>query len=227
MPNERFFTELDIEPKIQVSGESSWRNVDVTGNLEYYPNAWVDLTTEMTLGRTHQVDGLNTIEFTPRLGLRVHFLKQVISYAKSGKVPGQSQNEKKHRVLGRVPLDKFDIAVFVRLEHRNFWYSDDRDSEHSWRLRGRLESKASLNNRGLGEKGVVYGIADVEQYFPLGDEITERFPNKTRIRIGLGYRFRVNQQIDVLYIRDWHRDSADGEETEDGNSFDVRWKVKF
>lgn len=131
-------------------------------------------------------------------------------------------------VAERVPLERFDVALYLRLESRHFHYSDGSDSEHSWRLRGRLESKGSLNKRALNEVGVVYGIADVEQYVPLSEEeITESFPNKTRVRLGLGYRFRANHRIEVLYIRDWHRDSADGEETEDGNTLDIRWKVQF
>lgn len=226
--NQHSYLELDLEPKIQVSGESSWRNLDATGLYEYYPNGWFDLTGELTLGRTHQLNGLNTFEVTPRIGLRVHFLKQVMESVKAETDPDQGGKGSVLGVAERVPLERFDVGLYLRLESRHFHYSDDSPSEHNWRLRARLESKGSLNKRALNEIGVLYGIADVEQYIPLSeDEITESFPNKTRVRLGLGYRFKASQRIEVLYIRDWHRDSADGEETEDGNTLDIRWKVQF
>jgi hypothetical protein len=46
------YYELDVEPKVLVSGDPKWRNVDVTPLVEYYPNAWIDLTGEMTVGST-------------------------------------------------------------------------------------------------------------------------------------------------------------------------------
>lgn len=225
--NQRSYLELDFEPKVQVSGDSSWRNLDVTGLYEYYPSGWIDLTGELTLGRTHQLDGLNTFEVTPRVGLRIHFLKQVFASVKAETDPDQGGNGSVLGIVERVPLERFDIALYLRIEYRNFHYSDDSASEHSWRMRGRLESKAALNQRALSEIGVLYGIADLEQYFPMGEDITESFPNKTRGRIGLGYRARANHRVELLFIRDWNIDSTDGEGTIDTNSLDLRWKIQF
>jgi len=56
--SEKIYLELDFEPKILVSGEPKWRNLDVTPLIEYYPNPWVDLL--YILDRTQ-----NTIDGTP------------------------------------------------------------------------------------------------------------------------------------------------------------------
>mgnify|MGYP000163906745 CR=1 FL=1 len=41
---------------------------DATGLVEYYPNYWVDLTGEVTLGSTSQTDDIRSNELTLRLG---------------------------------------------------------------------------------------------------------------------------------------------------------------
>ena len=46
--NEKLLLEFDLEPKFQINGLGYWRNMDVSGLAEYYPNDWLDLT-----GRTH------------------------------------------------------------------------------------------------------------------------------------------------------------------------------
>lgn len=41
--SEKVYLELDLEPKVLVSGDPGWRNLDVTPAVEYYPSPWVDL----------------------------------------------------------------------------------------------------------------------------------------------------------------------------------------
>ena len=50
--SEKVYLELDLEPKVLVSGEPRWRNLDVTPAFEYYPSPWIDLTGEATIGST-------------------------------------------------------------------------------------------------------------------------------------------------------------------------------
>ena len=62
--------ELDIEPKTQTSEGDKWRNLDLTPLVEYYPAKWLDVEGEMIVGRTHQFEGVDTWEITPRLEFR-------------------------------------------------------------------------------------------------------------------------------------------------------------
>lgn len=207
--NEKLYLELDFEPKIQVSDGEDWGNLDTTPLLEYYPNGWIDLTGETTLGITRQRDGVNTLELTPRVGIRFHFFEQVA---------------RPH--LERLPLRRLGIATLFRIEWRNFYYSDDQPNYHAFRGRLRLESKLALNHDELATDGTLYAIGDAEYYAPFGDDIPERYVNKIRVRLGLGYRFSEARRFELLYIRDWNRDT-DEVDSLDSQALDLRFKFFF
>ena len=71
---------VDIEPKVLVSapsGDPGWASLDVTPSLEYSHGEWFDMVGEMLVGRTLQTDDLDSTEFTPRIGLRLHLLSNL------------------------------------------------------------------------------------------------------------------------------------------------------
>jgi hypothetical protein len=210
--SERLHLELDFEPKVQVSGEEPWRNIDTTPLLEFYPTGWLDLTAEATVGFTHQLSGLNTFELTPRIGVRVHLFRNVWEH-----LPRPE----------RLPGTRLSLGNLLRLESRHFWYSGDQESSQEWRLRNRTEVKVALNNGSLSQDGTLYLIADAEFYVPLGDETPERFSTKFRGRAGLGYRFDYRKRLEFLYIRDNSRSTLEEDFEEDANIFDFRLKIFF
>lgn len=213
----RLYLELDVEPKWQVSGEEKWRNLDLTPLVEYYPADWIDLEAETSVGKTLQKDGLTTFEITPRVGARLHLFAKVAPHRPG--IPGL-----KHE---RLPLTRFAASTLVRLEWRNFWYSDDTPDKHTLRARIRLEGKLALNHASLPLDRTLYAIADVEYYWPLGDDIAETYANKLRARLGLGYRLTAARKLEFLYIRDWNRSSPDAEAVEDTQAFNLRLKLLF
>lgn len=211
-----WYLELDVEPKWQVSGGEEWRNLDLTPLVEYYPADWVDISAETSIGNTLQKDGLDTFEVTSRLGARFHLLGKAARHLRA--IPGL-----KHE---RLPLTRVGIATLVRMEHRNFFYSDDTPNKHSWRARLRLEGRVALNHARLAQDRTLYSISDVEYYQPLGDEVEERYVNKMRVRLGLGYRPSSRTRFEAIYSRDWNRDSPDATYGgEDTRAFDLRWKL--
>jgi hypothetical protein len=211
------YLELDIEPKWQVSEGEQWRNIDFTPLVERYPTDWLDLTAEATVGNTRQRDGLDTIEITPRIGARFHLFAKMAPYLPG--IPGLKYE--------RLPRRRFGVATLVRVEWRNFFYSDETPNAHEWRARLRLEGKLALNHGTLAEDGTLYGIGDVEYYQPLSEDIDERYVNKVRCRLGLGYRFSSRTKLELLYIRDWNRDSPDEEGSKDTQAFDLKVKLLF
>lgn len=166
--SERTYLELDIEPKWQVTSGEEWRNIDFTPLAEYYPTSWLDLEAEGTVGRTRQRDGLDTFEVTPRIGARLHLFKQIVS----------------GRKRERLPLTRISLSSLVRLEWRNFVYSDDTPSSHEWRARLGLEGKLAISHKTLSQDRTLYAIGDAEYYAPLSDDIPERYVNKLRGRSG-------------------------------------------
>lgn len=216
------YLELDVEPKVLISGEPKWRNVDVTPLVEYYPNGWVDLTGEMTVGRTVQTNDLRTTELTVRAGVRLHLVENI-----KGKGFDPLKDVRSQLKLERTPLGRCGIATLIRIEERNFWYSDGSPSQQGARLRLRLEFKTPLNHASLADDRTFYLLADSEGYVPLGDEIDERYASKLRGRIGLGYRINARHRVDLLYILDRAKDTIEDSPTDSSQAIDLRYRLVF
>jgi len=210
--SEKLYLELDVEPKRQISGADQWGNIDVIPLVEYYPNSWIDLTAETTAGYTNQSSDINTIEVTPRLGIRAHLFTNVWQYFKSSE---------------RLPLSRLILATLLRIESRNFWYSNHMGSEHELRLRFRLESKIAINQKKLAYDDTFYIFTDAEYYMPVSNDISERFASKFRFRFGPGYRLKYTNRFELLLIYDFGRDTLDDELDKDALAIDFRFKFYF
>jgi hypothetical protein len=211
--SERLLLELDFEPKLQIVGEPKWRNIDITALAEYYPNSWIDVTGEITVGRTVQDDLLRTIELTPRFGIRLHILSNL--------------REMFEDATHHSPLRRIAIANLSRIELRNFGYSDDTPSSHEWRFRNRVEFKMGINRANFNLARTLYLIADIEAFVPLGDDTPERFASKLRTRVGLGFRINYKWRVEGLFIRDDQRGSSDEDYVRAVNALDLRVKLLF
>jgi hypothetical protein len=214
--SERLVCELDFEPKVLVgrsAGEPGWRNLDVTPNVEYSPNGWLDLVGETVIGYTKQTDDVNSLELSPRIGVRLHLWSRY-----TGAVIRKRELLPKRRLV---------VRNLLRLESRNLFYSGaGSGSDSSWRFRNRLEFLLPLNKPKLTDDGAAYALADWEWFVPL-DEPEERFANRQRIRTGLGYRRSAAWRYEVLYMWTRSRNTLeDGFATSD-NIIDVRVKRVF
>jgi hypothetical protein len=188
-----------------------WRNVDATHLIEYYPNSWVDLTGEVTLGTTRQTDDLRSNELTFRAGIRTYFAKHLRS----------------HLGRERRPFRRISFASLHRIERRTFWYSNDQPTQTSYRARMRLELKSGLNGPDPTVAGAWYALADLEGYFDLGTAAGERFAQRARGRLGVGYVFNARRRVDVLFILDRARDTIDATPTDTLRAVDVRYRITF
>lgn len=215
--SERLVYELDVEPKALLKapeGDPAWRNLDVTPNVEYAAKRWLDLVGEVTAGYTKQTDDVNTWEVTPRAGLRFHlFSRGLPTWA-----PGPRELPPKRKVV---------LRDLVRVESRNFFYTGSGSgSDSSVRFRNRLELLVPLNREKLTDDGARYLLADWEWFIPLG-EPDERFANKQRIRLGIGYRQSVRWRLEGIYMWTRSRNTIEeGFKTAD-NIIDVRVKRVF
>jgi hypothetical protein len=204
--------ELDIEPKIQVSGQGHWRSLDLNPLIEFYPVHWLDLDAELTAGPTHQSNGVASWEVTPRVGFRVNL------FSNRREHPGRQIEA----LFGRIHL-----AALFRVEYRNLYYDDGSPSSHQWRFRVRLESKVGITHPDPGKDGTLYATADAEYYVPFGQNVSETFASKLRVRVGPGYRFSYAWRAELLYIRDGNRKTRDDPFATSTNALDVRVKTFF
>jgi hypothetical protein len=211
--SEKLYVEADAEVAKQVSGGGdSWGSLYGTGLVEYYPNDWLDLTGELVTGFTNQDRNDDSVEATIRLGLRLHFLQQIINSSYFKKI-------RPERMSGA----RLSVANLARLEYRNFWYSGELPDTSDARFRNRIETKLALNRPNLGADGVWYLIADIEWFVPLSDdEAPERFATKRRARLGLGYRHSYQWRFDILAMADNVRDTLEGVISADARMIDVR-----
>jgi hypothetical protein len=191
--------EVDFEPKVLVSapeGEPGWRNLDITASIEYDTAKRFDLTGELVVGRTKQTDDLGTTELTLRGGVRFHLV----------------ENLSKRR---------FVIRDWVRIESRNFFYSNDDPGESTVRFRHRLELLVPINTRNLSEDGTVTALVDWEWFIPVSDP-AERFASRQRIRTGASYRRSQAWRYFAFYIRNRSRNTLDEEFTTNENIFNFQ-----
>jgi hypothetical protein len=212
--SDRLVYELDLEPKALISApddQPDWRNFDVTPNLEYSIKPWLDFVGEVTVGRTHQTDDVDSTEVTPRLGARFHlFSRRPIL-----------------QVREQAPQRRIVVRDLVRFESRNFYYTGgDVEDEQTLRFRNRLEVLMPINKAGITDDGAAYWLADWEWFVPL-DDAEERFANRQRIRAGIGYRRNFNWRFEALYIWTRSRNTIDTGFSTNENIIDIRVKRLF
>jgi hypothetical protein len=208
--------ELDVEPKVLIaapSGEPGWWNLDVTPNVEFAVQPWLDLIGEIGTGFTRQTDDVNSTELTPRAGVRLHLFSRELP--------------RTIHVHERPPKRRVVLRDRILIESRNLFYSGaGSGTDSTVRFRHRLEFLVSLNKEKLTDDGARYFLTDWEWFVPL-DDPTERFANRQRIRAGYGYRHDAKWRYEVLYIWSRSRDTTDQNFKTADNIIDVRVKRVF
>src|SRR5262245_24197784 len=121
-----------IEPKALISkppDDPGWASLGVTPSIEYTRASWIDVTGELGVSRTKQSDHVNSTEITPTLGFRFHMLSRLADrYLKE-----------------KLPRRRLVLRDYLRLEWRNFHYSDETLNSSSFRLRNRFETLYPFN----------------------------------------------------------------------------------
>jgi hypothetical protein len=211
----RLSYQVEVEPKVLVAADGDqpgWWTLDVIPNAEYVLKPWLDLVGEVQTGYTAQTDDLNSFELSPRGGVRLHLLsRDVRRVVDPRELP---------------PKRRFVITDLARVEFRNLFYNQDLSTDSSVRFRNRLEFLVSLNKDRLTEDGARYLRADWEWFIPV-DDVTERFANKQRVRMGIGYRRSFRWRGEVLYIWNRSRNSADDGFTTSDHIIDLRFTRVF
>jgi hypothetical protein len=215
LKTDRLSYELELEPKVLVvadEGEPDWASFDVTPNIEYAANDWLDLVGELATGYTSQTDDVKSFELSPRAGVRFHITTR-------GVPTGPLKRE-------RLPRHRFVLRDLLRVEARNLFYGNDQGTDSVVRFRNRLEMQVPLNRERMTDDGARYVLSDWEWFIPLSDP-DERFANRQRVRAGLGYRRNVHWRFEALYIWTRSRETVDeGFRTSD-NILDLRVKRVF
>lgn len=206
----RLMLEVDFEPKVQVSappGDPGWSNLDLTSTMAFAPAHWVDLVGELLIGHTQQTDDLETSELTGRAGVRFHFMSRL-----------------EQAVLNeRIPKRRLVIQDLFRVEWRNVFYSNEQPTDSLLRLRNRFQVQFPFNRPKVSDAGALYLVADWESFYRVSDP-TERFANRQRIRVGLGFRQSTAWRYATLYQWDRSRNTTSEPFTTTDNTLNVQIK---
>lgn len=202
-----------IEPKALVSkpqGDPGWASLGLTPSIEYTNLSWIDVTGELGVTRTKQSDHINSTEITPTLGFRFHFLSRLAdTYLKE-----------------KLPRRRLVLRSYLRLEWRNFYYSDDTLNSSDFRIRNRFESLYPLNRPRISDDGAIYAIGDAE-FFTTTADLAERFASKERFRVGGGYRRSYPWRFEALYIWDRTRHAGSGDFVKGDQAVDIRLRRQW
>ena len=208
-------------PKVLLSvpaGKPGWWTIDVTPSAEYALRKWVDLTGELLAGYTSETDDVQSMELTPRVGLRFHLLSRSVPVRIAGHLVQDRELPPKRRLV---------LRDYLRVEWRNLFYSDETGDSSSARLRNRLEMQFALNRGLVTTDGARYMLADWEWFVPLPDDVHERFANKQRIRVGIGWRRNREWRLEGLYIWERSLNTLDDGFTTADNVINIRVKRVF
>lgn len=212
---------LDVEPKALLAappGDPGWATLDVTPTVDYAAKRWLDLTGEFLAGYTTETDDVHSVELTPRVGIRVHLLSRAVPVRIAGHVDRDREMPPKRRLV---------LRDYMRVEWRNLFYSDDTADKSSARLRNRLELLFPLNRALMTNDGARYLVADWEWFIPLPDDVPERFANKQRIQVGIGWRRSREWRFEGLYVWDRSLNTIEDGFSSSDNAINVRVKRVF
>jgi hypothetical protein len=198
MLNFPFANSFNLENAVTYStllGTPKWRAYDYSGTLEWSVSNRLDLIAQAVLSYTNQTDSYNTFELRPALGTRVYF----------------------------TPNRRIQTRLLLRVEQRNFKNLDTKEWEQQFRPRVRGEIIVPINKSSYYEDKLWYAITDVELLYKT-DDVEERFANRFRWRIGVGYRLSYNLRFEFLYMLQQSRNTIEDDFESSDNIF--RFRIK-
>jgi len=177
--------------------DDKWRSFTLSPTVEYVLFTWLDLTGEVGLSYTFQQENTNSFEISPILGTRFHI----------------TQNR------------RLNTRFLVRYQQRYFWQIEDEDWDTSNRVRLKGEVWISINGPNLFTDKLWYALLDYEEFIVLDEQLDERYANRRRGRIGLGYRLNYKHRFDLIYTRQSSRNEIGGEFISGDNVIQLRYKM--
>jgi hypothetical protein len=171
-----------------------WYSLEYTPTVEYALNSHFDILSATTFSYTHQSEDYNTFEIRPMVGTKIHFTPH-------------------RRVL---------LRLLLRAELRNIKNLDTDQWQTTFRPRIRAESLIPINKKSFSEDKLWYGIADAEWFFTI-DDVDERFANRFRLRLGLGYRLSYTSRFEFIYTIQQSKNTIE----DDYHTADNIWRLRY
>jgi hypothetical protein len=175
MGNYSFANSYNLENAFKYSTvltSPKWQAFEFTPTLDYSLLSNLDISFATTIEFTDQTESVSTFEVRPALGTRIHITPN-------------------RRILSR---------VYARIEQRNIQNLETKDWDNTWRPRLRAETLIPINKKSYFDDKLLYGILDAEWFFTVDEDVDERFANRFRLRMGVGYRLSYTSRFEFIYL---------------------------
>lgn len=175
-------------------GEDGWFDFYVNNTVTYQKLQWLLFDGSLELHYTKDEEYYNSIEVRPWVMTSVRWL-----------------TEGEH-------LNLYNPYFAVMFEYRNIFYDNEELNEHKFRMRLRAGGKFTINSKKMAV-GTLYIPFRGEYFVDLGSSVTEKFADRHRIMIGLGYIFNSAIRTEVVYYLQGSRNTYEDKFTETDNIF--------
>jgi hypothetical protein len=196
-PSYSWLFEVAASYQTLLTQENKWRSLSVTPTVEYVLLTRLDLTAELPLSYTMQEEDTSSFELSPMLGARLHI----------------TQNK------------RINARLFLRYQQRHFHEIEADVWDISNRIRLKGEFWISITGPNLYKDKLWYALIDYEEFFVLDDQLDERYANRRRGRIGLGYRLDYKNRFEIIYTRQSSRNEIEGEFISNDNVIQLVYKM--
>ncbi|HEU5291398.1 MAG TPA: DUF2490 domain-containing protein [Cyclobacteriaceae bacterium] len=193
----RYLLENTTSYQTLLNKDGKWRNISMSPTFEYVLLRRLELTAEIPFGYTQQTEGLSSWEISPIVGGRFHI----------------TQNK------------KIDTRFLLRYQTRAFREIEAEDWDISNRTRLKGEFYWSINGPNLFTDKLWYLFADYEEFFVFDHQVDERYANRRRGRIGVGYRLSYMHRFDLSFTKQSSRNEIEGEFISNDNVIQFKYKL--
>jgi hypothetical protein len=195
----RYLLENTATYQTLLSKEGKWRSFSISPTFEYTLFRKLDLLSEIPMGYTNQTDTTSTFEITPMVGMRYYI----------------TQNK------------RIDTRLVWRYQVRGFYNIEAADWDISNRTRLRAEVFVSLNGPNLFTDKLWYLFLDYEEFFVIDEQLDERYANRRRGRMGVGYRLNYKHRFELGYTKQSSRAELEGSFNRTDNVIQFKYKLFF
>jgi hypothetical protein len=193
----RYLLENTTTYSTLLNPDNKWRSLSMSPTFEMSVVPWLDLLSEVGFTYTQQKEDIKTFEIAPMVGGRL-FISQ-------GK--------------------RVDTRFVLRYQPRSFKDLETGEWSISNRTRLRGEVFVSINGPNLFTDKLWYSFADYEEFIVLDQQLKERFANRRRARVGLGYRMSYKHRFELSFTLQTSRNEIKDDYIGTDSVIQLRYKM--
>lgn len=193
----QYLLEATASYQTLISNDGKWYGFSLAPAFEYQGFRRVDLLLNVPFVYTLQTEDVNSVSVDPSLGVRLHI----------------TQNK------------RVNARFILKAEQRMFRQVEANDWDTSNRLRLRGEVWIAINGPNLYQDKRWYAVLDYEEFVVTDQQVEERFANRRRGRIGIGYRHNYANRFELFYTRQSSRNNIDENFISGDNVIQLRYKI--